>query len=65
MRIRVSDTELEYYAKAKRDGQPVRYQGASWRVLGVTTDTSAGSVGAGRKISTGQGQLWWVELIEV
>ena len=53
MRIRIaSDAEREYYAKAKRDNTVVRYQGANWRVLGVTADMAAGTA------------QWWVELIE-
>ena len=62
MRIRVAKEELEYYAKAKRDNQPVRYQGASWRVLGVTVDAGA-PPGAGRRDRPEMPQ-WWVELIE-
>jgi hypothetical protein len=52
MRIRASETEVQYYAKAKRDNQIVRLQGSNWRVLGVTADHVDGQ------------QQWWIELIE-
>lgn len=65
MRMRIAASEVEHYAKAKRDGSKVRVQGADWRVLGVTVDMMSGAatreladVGAGRK------PQWWVELSE-
>jgi hypothetical protein len=65
MRIRVAKEEIEYYEKAKRDGKPVRYQGASWRVLGITTDMMAGNVGTGlQNPQSGRRAQWWVEIIE-
>lgn len=65
MRIRIAASEVEHYAKAKRDGARVRLQGRDWRVLGVTVDMMGGAAtkalvdsGAGRK------PQWWIELAE-
>jgi hypothetical protein len=52
MRIRVTESELQYYAKAKRDNTPVRVQGYSWQVIGITADHVVGE------------QQYWVELVE-
>ena len=69
MRLRVAKEDVEHYARAHRDGQPVRLQGQSWRVLGVTVETMA--IGAGKVTGVGTQNIsgtqsqWWVELIEV
>ena len=62
MRIRVSREDVEYYAKAHRDSQPVRFQGQNWRVLGISVDAGAPQ-GAGRRNQPELPQ-WWVEMIE-
>jgi hypothetical protein len=66
MRVRVSREDVEYYSRARRQNQPVRYQGSNWRVQGVTIDTPLSNVsttGLDDHIS-GHSATWWVELIE-
>jgi hypothetical protein len=65
MRFRVSDAEVEYYSRAKRDGGKVRVQGRDWRVLGVTVDMMGGA--ATKSLSDhskGARPQWWIELTE-
>ena len=61
MRMRISDNEIQYYAKAKRDGATVRLQGMNWRVSGVTADTMGGAVSDSDPTHRSQ---YWVELAE-
>lgn len=53
MRIRISDSSVEYYTRAQRTHTVVRVQARDWYVIGVTADTVSGQ------------QQWWVELSEV
>ena len=65
MRIRVAKEDVDHYAKAQREGRPVRYQGQNWRVLGVTVDMMAGNVREHLlNADTGRRAQWWVELLE-
>jgi hypothetical protein len=65
MRFRVADGEVEYYARAKRDGGKVRVQGREWRVLGVTVDMMGGAATkALSDTSKGARPQWWIELTE-
>jgi len=65
MRIRVKDTEVEYYSRAKRDGALVRVQGQMWHVQGVTADLVSNPDSIPQfSGSQGEQRQWWVELIE-
>jgi hypothetical protein len=64
-RLRIADGEVEYYAKAKRDGGKVRVQGRDWRVLGITTDMMGGAATTSlADTARGARPQWWVELTE-
>jgi hypothetical protein len=67
MRMRITATELDYYAKAKRDSAIVRVQGANWRVIGVTADRVPNPTKPPvlPNYPQGEQQQWWVELSEV
>ena len=65
MRMRIADSEIEHYARAKRDHTKLRVQGRDWYVLGVTVDMMGGA--ATRALNDpggGRRPQWWVELTE-
>ena len=65
MRFRVSDDQVEYYARSKRDGSKVRLQGREWRVQGVTVDMMGGAATKTLADTTkGARPQWWIELVE-